>query len=632
MAETVLKISAQDAASSAIKGVQSSVDGLSNALGAVGLTLAMKGMAEEAAKDEVRFLALQNNIKNFGAVTGVTTDTIKAVNEQFKNLGLFSEDAVTQAEMIVSKFDVIGKETFPQVLDLAGQVAAKMGIDLPDASERLGRSLEMPQTAFRQLNSLGIAMSPTIRQNINDMVKLGDTAGADALVLKTVSQGVAGFTDELKGTGAGALMAFNASLENMKEQINAVFLEAVKPALNIVTDMINWFLSLDEGTKKLIITFGLTVVAITAVGAAIKVLSAIMVTNPFILLATTIVAAAVALAGFMDDTHNVAADISKMGIKEAESQFNQLADKLKATGLAYKDLDSAIKSGKLKITENNLGDIATLQLLRDRLQDLAKVDLQERRKKWQQETDQIIKIEQDFQKKINALDNNEQANRIMEEAADLKRVGNSEEAKNKIREYYRKLDQKSAQDNALTIVAAGSNMAGQLGGVMASYYANQIAAAQANGQDTKQLQKDAFVTDKAVKTAQATLAIPKMVMDAYNSLVGIPVVGPALAVAAGIAAGAFGAIQAGLIAAAPMPTFAEGGVVGGSSYSGDNITARVNSGEMILTVAQQKALLAGKSGTTINHYGNVIASDPLEYNRKIQIQTRRLEAARGVVR
>jgi hypothetical protein len=33
--------------------------------------------------------------------------------------------------------------------------------------------------------------------------------------------------------------------------------------------------------------------------------------------------------------------------------------------------------------------------------------------------------------------------------------------------------------------------------------------------------------------------------------------------------------------------FASGGVVGGSSYSGDNLYARVNSGEMILNSTQQ---------------------------------------------
>ena len=39
-----------------------------------------------------------------------------------------------------------------------------------------------------------------------------------------------------------------------------------------------------------------------------------------------------------------------------------------------------------------------------------------------------------------------------------------------------------------------------------------------------------------------------------------------------------------------MGKFAEGGIVGGSSYSGDRLMAHVNSGEMILNGRQQKNL------------------------------------------
>ena len=71
---------------------------------------------------------------------------------------------------------------------------------------------------------------------------------------------------------------------------------------------------------------------------------------------------------------------------------------------------------------------------------------------------------------------------------------------------------------------------------------------------------------------------------------------------AGYAAGAVAAYAAASWAKAQK--FAQGGIVGGSSYAGDNVLARVNSGELILNMAQQdnvaKALstLAEMSGLT----------------------------------
>lgn len=57
-----------------------------------------------------------------------------------------------------------------------------------------------------------------------------------------------------------------------------------------------------------------------------------------------------------------------------------------------------------------------------------------------------------------------------------------------------------------------------------------------------------------------------------------------------------GAIAAALAAFASLPAFAEGGVVGGSSYFGDKLLARVNSGEVILSQNQQGRLLGMLDG------------------------------------
>lgn len=51
---------------------------------------------------------------------------------------------------------------------------------------------------------------------------------------------------------------------------------------------------------------------------------------------------------------------------------------------------------------------------------------------------------------------------------------------------------------------------------------------------------------------------------------------------------------------ASIPKFANGGIIGGSSFYGDKLLARVNSGEMILNKDQQKSLYQATSGSNIN--------------------------------
>ena len=66
---------------------------------------------------------------------------------------------------------------------------------------------------------------------------------------------------------------------------------------------------------------------------------------------------------------------------------------------------------------------------------------------------------------------------------------------------------------------------------------------------------------------------------------------------AGLVASA-GAAQAALIGAnkPQPPAFATGGIVGGTSYTGDKVSARVNSGEMIINREQQRRLFEQANG------------------------------------
>ena len=101
------------------------------------------------------------------------------------------------------------------------------------------------------------------------------------------------------------------------------------------------------------------------------------------------------------------------------------------------------------------------------------------------------------------------------------------------------------------------------------------------------------------KNAEATANAKAAATGAASSVASIPILGPIMAIAA------VGSIIA---AFASIPKFASGGIIGGSSFIGDNLIARVNSGEMILNGTQQRNLfnlldgkgnVAGSSGEVV---------------------------------
>ena len=102
--------------------------------------------------------------------------------------------------------------------------------------------------------------------------------------------------------------------------------------------------------------------------------------------------------------------------------------------------------------------------------------------------------------------------------------------------------------------------------------------------------KKTFAISKAFAKAEALISGYQAVQ---NALATKPfVLGLTLAAAATIRTAA----NVARINSTQAPAFEQGGIVPGNSFAGDNITARVNSGEMILNRAQQARLFAQANG------------------------------------
>lgn len=127
--------------------------------------------------------------------------------------------------------------------------------------------------------------------------------------------------------------------------------------------------------------------------------------------------------------------------------------------------------------------------------------------------------------------------------------------------------------------------------------ATKIADAAASGSAATATSTQAAAEGTAVAPATAATVANKALEASYLDLASAMIFAAHASIpfaGVGIAAGFISsmlAIQAATKATTmSMMAFAEGGIVGGSSYSGDRILARVNSGEMILNDKQQRHL------------------------------------------
>ena len=138
-----------------------------------------------------------------------------------------------------------------------------------------------------------------------------------------------------------------------------------------------------------------------------------------------------------------------------------------------------------------------------------------------------------------------------------------------------------------TVISTVSTLLGVMSTVQEMVAQAKNRTAQATISETT-AEAAAISTKTAEAGANVTLAATAggaAAAEGASSVASVPYVGPILAIAA------IATIMAAILGMlSTVQGFATGGVVGGNSYTGDKILARLNSGELILNTAQQDAL------------------------------------------
>jgi hypothetical protein len=124
---------------------------------------------------------------------------------------------------------------------------------------------------------------------------------------------------------------------------------------------------------------------------------------------------------------------------------------------------------------------------------------------------------------------------------------------------------------------------------------------------TEQKKKEENEKFKAWSIAQALISGALASIQAYQSMLSIPIYGVALgAVAAALVAG----VTASQIAVIQSQSFASGGIVQGRGNK-DSQTANVTPGEAVLTTVQQRRFLDIANGNTSTGNQNITLSDTI---------------------
>lgn len=196
-----------------LAGGAGSVGNVLGRLGPIGLATAavLGGLALATAKGIAEFKEAEQALNGLNAAlkatdqaAGVTAREITALGEAIEANTLFKKEEIQNAAAALTSFQNVAGDVFTRALALSTDLAVRLGTDVPSAADMLGKSLENPEEGLGRLARKFSDLSPAQKEVIENFIKQGDVASAQAVILEHLEGKTRGLAEaQAKGlTGA----------------------------------------------------------------------------------------------------------------------------------------------------------------------------------------------------------------------------------------------------------------------------------------------------------------------------------------------------------------------------------------------------------------------------------------------
>jgi hypothetical protein len=196
-------------------------------------SVSMFGEAEQAGAQ------FEATLKSTGGTVGLTRKELLGLSDELMGKSLFDDDALTQAQSVLLTFTnvkgAIYKEALPAITDLA----TKMGGDLQGATVQVGKALNDPIKGITALSRVGVSFSESQKATIKNLVETGQTAKAQALILKELGTEFGGSAEAAASAGTGGWTVLKNKFDNVRETLGGLLAQGTGQGLPILTTLVD---------------------------------------------------------------------------------------------------------------------------------------------------------------------------------------------------------------------------------------------------------------------------------------------------------------------------------------------------------------------------------------------------------
>jgi len=212
--------------------------GLAAIAGGVGVLL--KTGYDETKDASAGQAQLEAGLKSTGNAANTTVDSMEALASSIQNYSGQTDDSIVGAEQLLLTFTNIKNngpdKIFDQATVAAADMAAKLGGDASSQAIVLGKALNDPVKGITALTRVGVSFTDKQKETIAAMVKTGDTAGAQKVILGELNTEFGGAAKAAGQSLPGQLQRAQRSFEDISQAVVTDLLPAVTSLIGFITD------------------------------------------------------------------------------------------------------------------------------------------------------------------------------------------------------------------------------------------------------------------------------------------------------------------------------------------------------------------------------------------------------------
>lgn len=252
---------------SKIAGVGSTLRSAFLLAGGIAAARGIKTFTFDAAQ-EARKIGVQTEavLKSTGNAAGVTANEISKLAQTISEYSAIDDEAIQEGENLLLTFKNIrneagqGNDIFDQSTKILTDMSVAMKTDVSSGAIQLGKALNDPVKGISALTRVGVTFSEEQKKVIEQLVKTGDTAGAQKIILQELKSEFGG-----SARAAGKVDPYGklrVKLENIGETIGASTLPALDAMAEGLIDTL-------KGTNSVQDSIGALAASLTANDTAV---------------------------------------------------------------------------------------------------------------------------------------------------------------------------------------------------------------------------------------------------------------------------------------------------------------------------------------------------------------------------